>query len=90
VSVLACEKFQIDLLASDSDSSAEVRDSTRKDGTEGFHILSSVEGKACCRVPSGDELEIAPGEFVLLPAALGEYSIEPSSLPTKILRFRGG
>jgi len=89
VSVLTCDKFQIDMLASESDSRAEVRESTRQERTEGFHVLSSVEGKARCRAPSGDELEISPGEFVLLPAALGEYSIEPSTVPMKILRFRG-
>jgi mannose-6-phosphate isomerase len=88
-SVLTCDEFQIDLLASERESGTEVKGSTGPGSTEGFHILSVVEGKASCRVPSGDELEISPGEFVLLPAALGEYSIESGPLSMKMLRFRG-
>jgi len=88
--LLACDKFQVEGLAFEAGGgAASVRASTREGGPAGFHILAGVEGAVRCSVPSGDEIELRPGEFTLLPAALGDYKVERIEAPARIARFRG-
>jgi mannose-6-phosphate isomerase len=48
-------------------------------GGECFHILTAIRGSACVRFGPGaaDETPLSAGESLVLPAALGEYSLQP-------------
>ena len=42
-----------------------------------FHIITCVEGALGVTPSNSEKMEINPGEFVLLPAALGHYTLTP-------------
>lgn len=73
---ITCEFFSTELLRLD------VPYSGRCDGRS-FHVLGCVAGAA---EVAGQSLNC--GEFALLPAALGEYTVNPKTKDTKILKTK--
>ncbi len=59
--------------------------SHRCDGTT-FHVLACVAGELGILTPDGREERLTLGEFVLLPAALGTYTLAPLAEQTEVLR----
>lgn len=57
----------------------------RCDGST-FHILACIEGAAGILLPDGKEERLNPGEFALLPAALGFYTLAPQAENTSVLK----
>ncbi len=57
----------------------------RCDGTT-FHIITCVEGALSLLTTDGNKERINLGEFVLLPAALGHYTITPLATTTRALK----
>jgi mannose-6-phosphate isomerase len=57
----------------------------RCDGST-FHILSCTKGAVGLLLPDGKEERIDVGEFVLLPAALGFYTLTPQAENTQALK----
>jgi mannose-6-phosphate isomerase len=57
----------------------------RTDGST-FHILSCTKGVVGLLLPDGKEERIDVGEFVLLPAALGFYTLTPLEENTQALK----
>ncbi len=57
----------------------------RTDGST-FHILSCTKGAVGLLLPDGKEERINVGEFVLLPAALGFYTLTPLAENTQALK----
>jgi mannose-6-phosphate isomerase len=51
-----------------------------------FHIITCVEGALNVLSSNSEKAEIKPGEFVLLPAALGHYTLKPSAAKTRALK----
>lgn len=51
-----------------------------------FHIITCVEGALSLVTLSGEKMRINLGEFVLLPAALGQYTITPLAATTRALK----
>jgi mannose-6-phosphate isomerase len=51
-----------------------------------FHIITCVEGAANLLTLNGEEMQINVGEFVLLPAALGHYTLRPLATTTRALK----
>jgi mannose-6-phosphate isomerase len=51
-----------------------------------FHIITCVEGALSLVTLSSEEMRINLGEFVLLPAALGNYTITPLATSTRALK----
>jgi mannose-6-phosphate isomerase len=51
-----------------------------------FHILACVEGSLGILTADGREDRLNPGEFALLPAALGHYTLTPLAEPTSALK----
>ncbi|HVR75464.1 MAG TPA: type I phosphomannose isomerase catalytic subunit [Planctomycetota bacterium] len=90
--LLDCDRFRVDLLVLDPARGARTASasaSTRERGEGEFHILAGLEGTARYAAASGDSAEIARGLFALLPAALGDYTLEALAGPAKVLRFLG-
>jgi mannose-6-phosphate isomerase len=88
----ACDAYRIEVLdlSAASPGAGTVRSSTREGGrSAGFHILAGIEGEAAYSTPEGDRLEIRRGQFVLLPAALGEYALAGTSPRAVLIRIRG-
>jgi mannose-6-phosphate isomerase len=57
----------------------------RCDGST-FHILACVDGAVGILLPDGKEEHLNPGEFTLLPAALGFYTLTPQAENTSVLK----
>ena len=57
----------------------------RTDGST-FHILSCTKGAVGLLTPDGKEERINVGEFILLPAALGFYTLTPLAENTQALK----
>jgi mannose-6-phosphate isomerase len=57
----------------------------RTDGSS-FHILTCVSGALGIVTPDGKEDRINVGEFILLPAALGFYTLTPLAENTRALK----
>jgi len=57
----------------------------RTDGST-FHIIACITGTLGILTPDGKEERLNPGEFVLLPAALGFYTLAPLVEGTKALK----
>ena len=55
------------------------------DGTT-FHVITCVEGALGFLTPNGTRERINVGEFVLLPAALGHYTLTPLATTTRALK----
>jgi mannose-6-phosphate isomerase len=89
--VVECDAYRIDVVAlsTASPGARKVPSSTLEGGRAGFHILAGIEGEAAYSTPAGDRLEIRRGSFVLVPAALGEYTLEASSARATIIRVQG-
>lgn len=51
-----------------------------------FHILAGAEGESGVLTPDGQQLLLKPGEFVLLPAALGHYTVAPVTENAAVLK----
>jgi mannose-6-phosphate isomerase len=51
-----------------------------------FHILAGAEGESGVVTPDGQQSILKPGEFVLLPAALGYYSVAPVTENAAVLK----
>jgi len=51
-----------------------------------FHILTGLSGAAGILTPDGKAESLRPGEFVLIPAALGHYTIVPVAENTRLLK----
>ena len=57
----------------------------RTDGST-FHIIACIGGALGILTPDGREERLNPGEFALLPAALGFYTLAPLSENTRALK----
>jgi hypothetical protein len=57
----------------------------RCDGST-FHILTCISGALGLVTPDGKEDRINVGEFILLPAALGFYTLTPLAENTRALK----
>jgi mannose-6-phosphate isomerase len=52
-----------------------------------FHVITCVEGALSLLALNGEmEMRINPGEFVLLPAAIGHYTVKPLAATTCALK----
>lgn len=51
-----------------------------------FHVLSCIEGRVGILTPDNKEEQLAVGEFALLPATLGHYTLTPLAEVTSVLR----
>ncbi len=51
-----------------------------------FHILAGVKGTVGVLLPDGKDDQLGVGEFMLLPAALGHYTLTPLEENTQALR----
>jgi len=89
VPLLDCDKFRMEILSLGAGAPAgtAARASTGEASEPRFQVLAGLEGKAHYDGPKGDRLEIQPGEFTLLPAALGEYVLSAKE-PARVLRFQ--
>ena len=56
----------------------------RCDGTS-FQIFGGITGELTIQAGNFTE-QLRPGEFVLLPAALGDYRLAAGNAPAKLLR----
>lgn len=77
--LVECEHFVVEKL--------DVRNawSDRCDGSS-FHVLACVSGRLGIVTPAGTEEQLGVGEFLLLPAALGVYTLTPLAENTSALR----
>jgi mannose-6-phosphate isomerase len=77
--LVECEHFHVQKL--------DVRNAWQQccDGAS-FHILGCVAGELAIITPDGREERLVPGEFALLPAALGYYTLAPQAENTAALR----
>jgi len=55
------------------------------DGTT-FHIIACVAGALSVLTPDGKKERLTVGEFVLMPAALGHYTLQPLGAPARALK----
>ena len=86
VPLIRCDCYGIEVL-----SLPERGDSAEgSTGGSGFHIVAPLEGRAAYEGPDGDRLELAALDFVLLPAALGRYSLASIEPKSSILRIQAG
>jgi mannose-6-phosphate isomerase len=51
-----------------------------------FHVITCVEGAINLLTSDGNKVRINLGEFVLLPAALGHYTLTPLTAPARALK----
>ena len=65
-----------------------VKATTQSPSGPRFQILAGLDGAALYESSGGDSLELGAGQFVLLPAALGDYTLSATG-PTQVLRFLG-
>ena len=77
--LVECEHFHVHKL--------ELRNAwlDRCDGTS-FHILACVNGELGILTADGKEERLAVGEFILLPAALGHYTLTPLTERAEVLK----
>lgn len=87
VPVFDCDKFHFDLLRLDAGES--FTSSTSDDRSSGFHLLITWDGEFEYRGSNGEEIDADPVEFILLPAALGEYRLRSPGGARAVL-IRGG
>ncbi len=87
--LVSCDKFRVEAVTLGGGAAGPARLTTREKGASSFQVLAGFEGSAVYRGPGGGELEIRPGVFTLLPAALGEYTLAAGSGEATVLRFLG-
>jgi mannose-6-phosphate isomerase len=75
--VLDCEKFHFDLLTLGAGDA--LASSTGNGDDRSFHLLITWEGDLEVLSPREDAFEVGPVQFVLLPAALGDYELRSHS-----------
>jgi mannose-6-phosphate isomerase len=56
------------------------------DGTT-FHVIGCIEGNVGVLTADNSEEQLRPGEFALLPAAMGHYTLAPLDEPTTALKI---
>ena len=78
--LIECEHFHVHQL--------DLRDAWQDhcDGST-FHIITCVEGALSVLTSDGKKERINVGEFVLLPAALGNYTLTPLTAPARVLKM---
>ena len=86
--LLDCDKFAAQLLTPTA-AGGELVASTRTSTGQGFHILAGYEGTVELRsvAEAAADVTVSPGEVVLLPAVLGDYTLMASQPTDRCLRF---
>lgn len=82
--LLECDKFRFEsLLLQEGDPEVAT---TQEGGKASFRILVGLDGTSEIRVEGQETLPLRRGELVLLPAALGEYTVASRGTPARFLR----